>query len=85
MSTSWICGACGTTNVGRASCEACATSSPAATPHALAATALRDAAATHEAQVDESARGNHELAAYLGTVVDAHLDDARVMQGFDGR
>ncbi|MGW7134482.1 hypothetical protein ACWGIA_39940 [Streptomyces bobili] len=76
MNGFWLCGCCGTGNAGRASCAACGTSSPTATPAALAATALRDAAAARAAQRQEAARGNHHLAAHLGAVMDAHLDDA---------
>ncbi|WP_455362352.1 hypothetical protein [Streptomyces sp. SYSU K21746] len=76
MSSAWTCDACGVPNVDRSSCEACGTSSTTATAADLARTALRDAAAARAAQVEEAARGNHRLACHLGSVMDAHLDDA---------
>ncbi|MFG3267851.1 hypothetical protein [Streptomyces bobili] len=80
LNSFWPCGCCGTGNADRASCAACGTSSPTATPAALAATALRDAAAARAAQRQEAARGNHRLAADLGAVMDAHLDDALALR-----
>ncbi|MGW2651975.1 hypothetical protein ACWC2T_45765 [Streptomyces sp. NPDC001393] len=76
MGGTWTCGGCGIANVDRASCEACGTSSPTATAADLADTALKDAAAARAAQIEEASRGNHQLAVHLGSVVDAHLDDA---------
>jgi hypothetical protein len=72
--SSFACGACGTPNTDRDSCEVCDTTSPTATPEGLAATALADAAAARALQVEETARGNHELANHLGRVSDDHLD-----------
>lgn len=77
---SWTCDGCGAPNIDRASCEACGTSSPTATAADLARTALKDAAAARAAQVEEAARGNHRLADHLGSVTDAHLDDALAMR-----
>ncbi|MEU6680868.1 hypothetical protein [Streptomyces sp. NPDC046925] len=76
----FTCGACGTPNTGRASCLACDTAGPAATPESLAATALADAGAAHAARVEEAARGNYGLALHLGSVSDAHLDDALALR-----
>jgi hypothetical protein len=80
MSSAWTCDSCGVPNVDRASCEACGTSSPTATAADLARTALKDAAAARAAQVEEAARGHHRLADHLGSVTDAHLDDALAMR-----
>ncbi|MCW8383967.1 hypothetical protein [Streptomyces justiciae] len=80
MSSMWTCGACGTGNADRASCLACATSSPTATPDTLAATALLDAADARAAQLDEASRGNHDLAQSLTPVIDMHLDDALALR-----
>ncbi|OIJ99010.1 hypothetical protein BIV25_10915 [Streptomyces sp. MUSC 14] len=80
MSGTWPCNGCGITNADRASCEACGTSSPTATAADLAQTALKDAAAARAAQVEEAARGNHQLADHLGNVVDAHLDDVLALR-----
>ncbi|MGW2602481.1 hypothetical protein [Streptomyces klenkii] len=77
---SWTCNDCGTHVCDRASCQACGTSSPTATPDSLAATALMDAAAARAAQVKELAQGNTELADYLSCIVDAHLDDALALR-----
>ncbi|MGR7000715.1 hypothetical protein ACU686_26125 [Yinghuangia aomiensis] len=77
----WICGACDTRNPNsRASCEACATSSPTATPARLAETAMADAAEARRAQKEVAAQGHSELAARLAQVVDAHLDDAAALR-----
>ncbi|MEU9191067.1 hypothetical protein AB0D14_42570 [Streptomyces sp. NPDC048484] len=54
---------------------ACGTASATATVEGLVTTALKDAAAARPCQVEENARGNHELARRLGTVVDIHLDE----------
>lgn len=70
------CGGCGMLNVDRASCEACGTSSPTRHRRRSRGTAMHDAATARAAQVEEAARGNHQLADYLGHVTDAHLDDA---------
>ncbi|MEU2717947.1 hypothetical protein [Streptomyces sp. NPDC007205] len=83
MTNSWACGGCGMLNGDRASCEACGTSSPTATAADLAVTAMHDAAAARRAQVNEAAGGNHELAALLGRVVDAHLDDALALRSLE--
>ncbi|WP_042422331.1 hypothetical protein [Streptacidiphilus anmyonensis] len=80
MNSPWDCGACGTPEDTRASCLVCGTSSPTATPDSLAATALEDAYAAHRARTEEAARGNHDLAAHLGRVADACLDDALAMR-----
>ncbi|MGW5434198.1 hypothetical protein ACWET9_44860 [Streptomyces sp. NPDC004059] len=80
MSSAWTCDAWGTSNVDRASCDACHTSSPTATAADLAKTALRDAAPARTAQVEEATRGNDRLARHLGSVVDTYLDDALALQ-----
>jgi riboflavin synthase alpha subunit len=77
---SFTCGACSTINTNRAACCVCGTASATATPESLATTALADAAAARAAQLEEAAKGNHELAEHLGHVTDAHLDDALALR-----
>lgn len=72
----FTCGACTTPNTGRDACKACDT----ARPQSLAATALADAGAARAVQLEETERGNHALAAHLGHVADAHLDDALALR-----
>ncbi|MEV6758421.1 hypothetical protein [Streptomyces sp. NPDC051214] len=76
----FTCGACSTPNTGRDSCAACDTASPTATVEGLAAAALADAGVARTLQVEETARGNHELARHLDTVIDDHLDDALALR-----
>lgn len=78
--TRFTCGGCGTLNIDRDACEACATASPTATIEGLVTTALNDATAARACQVEENARGNHELARHLGTVADSHLDEALALR-----
>lgn len=80
VNSDFTCPACTTANSGRASCMVCATESPTATAESLAATAVQDAGAARAAQREEAARGNHDLAASLGRVSDAHLDDALALR-----
>ncbi|MEV0528579.1 hypothetical protein AB0I66_34675 [Streptomyces sp. NPDC050439] len=76
----FTCGACHTPSTGRDICQACDTPSPTATPHGQTATAFADAAATRQAQIEETQRGNHTLATHLGHITDLHLDHALALQ-----
>lgn len=75
--SSFTCGACVTPNTDRDACKVCGTASPTATPEGLAATALADAGAARALQVEEAARGNHELADHLASVSDDYLECPR--------